>query len=173
MVRFLMVVVLLTPAMKLGAEEPESPNTHLKPLDALVGTWKLSGQIGGDPVTSGSEKIEWIFEKTALKGVGWWQGEEGKFDYEYVVTWNSRTNEIVTQFVIANGGSATRRGHVDAEKRVWTSWHHGAAGDGETFAGLVTVEIAEDGKSFDWKLTSGSHNGQPWPDGKLTFTRVE
>jgi hypothetical protein len=162
-------------SLSVYADESGSNYQHLKTLDKLVGKWSVNGQSADGRKHVGEEQVEWLFDKNALKGAGWWQqdGDDKKSTYEYFVVWNPLTKQTDMHFVVSDGGSALRSGYIDENKGVWKCWHKGATGDGDSLAVVVEVRFAKDGKSFDWEAIDGSLNGEPWSALTLKFTRIE
>jgi hypothetical protein len=158
-------------AFTVMADEPvQSP---LQFFEKMVGEWEVKGKSADGTKTEGRERVEWIFNKNALKGTGWWQQEgDEKMEYEYFLVWNEATKGTDMHIVGSDGGSALRCGFIDMEKGVWRNWHKGVTGDGESLGWIVEVHFADDGKSFAWKGT-GHMDGVPAPLITATFTRVE
>ena len=107
--------------------QAEGPNyVHLKPIDGIIGHWKMKGQWKDGKPFVGEESSEWTLNLNFIHSRGWFSGYDGKrVDYRIVTGWDPASKKIVEWFSFSDGGHSKRVGTYDATTRLWTSKEEG------------------------------------------------
>jgi hypothetical protein len=164
-------VLIVTPPGR--AEEIAGPHyEHLKPLEMIIGQWKMEGQWQDGAKIVGEESSEWFLNKNAIHSHGWFLNRAGqRVDFHIVTGWDPATRQIVQKFTDSDGTHSERRGRYDPVTKSLTGQHKGVSANGETFSYDVTLGLANPDE-FTWKGTN-VQGPEPLPDLEFTFKRVE
>ena len=154
------------------AQERESNYKHLKPIQSLIGQWKMAGKWEDGKEFVGEEYSAWMLDKNFMRSTGWFQNYEGqRVDYYIVTGWDPRKKQIVETFSTSDGGHSKRVGKFHAKTRIWKCKENGVDGDGKQFSFDVDIHFVADDKIV-WKGTNFKGQ-QPLPPLTFTFTRVK
>jgi len=160
--------------MRTGTSEQESgrANEHLKPLEAMLGQWKMKGEWKDGKPFLGEETSVWCLNKNFIQSQGWFSGYDGsRVDYYIITGWDPVSRQIVEWFSFGDGGHSQRVGEYNAATRSWVSHEQGVDGKGMVSSCDVTVQFV-DQDSWTWKSTNVLEGSESRPDLSFTFTRT-
>lgn len=151
----------------LIGNEAARPNSALKPLSVLVGTWSTTGTHPLVPGTTfhGRTSFAWMAGGAFLI----MQSEIDELEIPSAIAifgTDDATGECSMLYFDERGVS--RRYEVSLQDNVWTWWRNAPG-----FAQRCATTIAPDGRTMASR-GQYSRNGTDWePDLELTYTRVD
>jgi hypothetical protein len=165
-----LAALFMASSMVVG--QAEGPNyVHLKPLEGIVGQWKMTGQWEDGRPFSGEESSEWFLNRNFIHSRGWFSGYDGqRVNYNIVTGWNPESQKIVVWFAVSDGSHCMRVGTVDPATKLWTCTENGVDAAGRPYSFDLAIHFV-DQNTLTWKGTN-FHGPEPRPDLDITFTRV-
>lgn len=165
-----LAALFMASSMVVG--QAEGPNyVHLKPLEGIVGQWKMKGQWKDGKQFAGEETSEWFLNKNFIHSRGWFSGYDGqRVNYNIVTGWNPESQKIVEWFAMSDGAHCMRVGTIDPATKLWTSKEKGMDPIGKPYSFDLAIQLG-DQNTWTWKGTN-FQGPEPRPDLDITFTRV-
>lgn len=121
-----------------SAQESASNYEHLKPIESLIGQWKMAGQWDDGKEFVGEEHSAWMLNRNFIRSTGWFRNHDGeRVDYHIVTGWDPKQKQMVQTFSLSDGGHSKRVRTYDEGSRAWKCKEAGVDGTGYPLSRLA------------------------------------